>query len=37
MGGYSYPTQIPENVRLRRAKNRVFDVFEAKKNQPAAG
>ena len=37
MGGYSYPTQIPENFRLRRAKNRVFCVFEAKNFPPAAG
>ena len=34
MGGYSQPTQIPENFRLRRAKNRVF---EAKNFPPAAG
>ena len=37
MGGYSQPTQIPEIFRLRRAKNRVFDVFDAKNFPPAAG
>ena len=37
MGGYSYPTQISKKIRLRRAKNRVFGVFEAKNFPPAAG
>ena len=36
-GGYSYPTQISKKIRLRRAKNRVFGVFEAKNFPPAAG
>ena len=37
-GGYSYMLgSDPKIFRLRRAKNRVFDVFEAKNFPPAAG
>ena len=37
MGGILIRPRIPKIFRLRRAKNRVFGVFGAKKNPPALG